>query len=126
MPLWVRDRACQTSEFFSMFFSMTSAPGEVSIVCPESALAEDREGPDHEGTDHEGLLVEPGWIALRLEGPFPFAMTGVLASFIQPLAEACIPVFAISTFDTDYVLIKRENEEQALIALAQAGHELQS
>ena len=48
-------------------------------------------------------------MALKLEGPFPFSMTGVLASFLQPLAEAQIPIFAISTFDTDYVLIKHEN-----------------
>jgi len=47
----------------------------------------------------------------------------VLASFIQPLAEARIPIFAISTFDTDYVLIKRENVGQALVALIAAGHE---
>ena len=62
-------------------------------------------------------------VALKLEGPFPFSMTGVLASFLQPLAEARIPIFAISTFDTDYVLIKRENLEQAVVALGAAGHE---
>lgn len=50
-------------------------------------------------------------------------MTGVLASFLQPLAEAEIPIFAISTFDTDYVLIKRQNLEQAVLALAAAKHE---
>lgn len=50
-------------------------------------------------------------------------MTGVLASFIQPLAEAAIPVFAISTFDTDYVLIKPENLERAMAALTSAGHQ---
>jgi uncharacterized protein len=50
-------------------------------------------------------------------------MTGVLASFLQPLAEARIPIFAISTFDTDYVLIKRENLERAVMALGAAGHE---
>lgn len=51
-------------------------------------------------------------------------MTGVLASFVQPLAEALVPVFAISTFDTDYVLIKRENQKQAFTALGEAGHQL--
>jgi len=67
--------------------------------------------------------VERGWVGLKLEGPFPFSMTGVLASFLQPLADAQIPIFAISTFDTDYVLIKRENLEQAVAALGAAGHE---
>lgn len=67
--------------------------------------------------------VERGWIALKLEGPFPFSMTGVLASFLHPLAEAQIPIFAISTFDTDYVLIKQNDLKQAVNALAAAGHE---
>jgi len=70
-----------------------------------------------------GLSLERGWRALKLEGPFPFSMTGVLASFAQPLAEAKIPIFAISTFDTDYVLVKCGNLEQAVVALAAAGHE---
>jgi len=71
----------------------------------------------------DGALCERGWLALHLEGPFPFSMTGVLASFLEPLAEAQIPIFAISTFDTDYVLIKRADLERAVMALASAGHE---
>jgi len=71
----------------------------------------------------EGVRVERGWVALKLEGPFPFSMTGVLASFLEPLAEAKIPVFAISTFDTDYVFVKREDLEQAKKTLAAAGHQ---
>lgn len=98
----------------SKFSCLVRTPDEYSFVCEESLL----------GPDREGLLVEGGWLALKLEGPFPFAMAGVLASFIQPLAEAGIPVFAISTFDTDYVLIKNENLKQALTALAAAGHEM--
>jgi uncharacterized protein len=71
----------------------------------------------------DGAAVERGRIALQLEGPFPSSMTGVLASFVQPLAAAQVPIFAISTFDTDYVLIKRENMEQAFVTLRAAGHE---
>ena len=71
----------------------------------------------------QGARAERGWLALKLEGPFPFSMTGVLAAFVQPLAEARIPIFALSTFDTDYVLIKRENLESAIVALRAAGHE---
>jgi uncharacterized protein len=96
------------------FCSVTRTAGEVSIVCAENLVA----------TDHEGIVVEGGWVALGLEGPFPFAMTGVLESFIQPLAQAGIPIFAISTFNTDYVLIKNENVKAALTALATAGHEM--
>ena len=69
------------------------------------------------------MKAETGWIALRLEGPFAFSMAGVLASFVEPLAEAQIPIFAISTFDTDYVLIKREQREAARSALGSAGHQ---
>ncbi len=97
------------------FFSVVRTPDELSIVCPEDACPEDRMSA--------GATIERGWVALKLEGPFPFSMTGVLASFVQPLAEAQIPIFAISTFDTDYVLIKREHMEQAACALAAAGHE---
>jgi hypothetical protein len=92
------------------FFCLMRTRDELSIVCSEDRM------PD-------SASVERGWVALKLEGPFPFSMTGVLASFVQPLAEAQIPIFAISTFDTDYVLIKRENLEQAVVALGAAGHE---
>ena len=77
----------------------------------------------HIPRNRDGLVVEDGWVGLKLEGPFPFSMTGVLASFAQPLAKAQIPILAISTFDTDYVLIKRETLEQAVVALGAAGHE---
>jgi len=97
------------------FFCVVRTRDELSIVCREDVCREDR--------TPGGAPVERAWVALKLEGPFPFTMTGVLASFLQPLAEARIPIFAISTFDTDYVLIKRENLEQAVAALGTAGHE---
>jgi hypothetical protein len=96
------------------FFCVVRTANELSIVCPENACAGDQI-PEH-------ALVEPGWTALKLEGPFPFSMTGVLASFIRPLAEAKIPIFAISTFDTDYVLIKSEDLPRAVVTLSAAGH----
>ena len=95
------------------FFSVTQTSEELSIVC------EQRRVPP-------GVRLEADWVALKLEGPFPFAMTGVLASFLQPLAQAGIPIFAVSTFDTDYVLLKQEKLEQALHALKAAEHELQA
>ena len=93
------------------FFCAVRTHDEVSIVCTEDVCPADT------------ATFERGWVALKLVGPFPFSMTGVLASFLQPLAQAQIPVFAISTFDTDYVLIKRENLEQAVLSLDAAGHE---
>jgi len=76
------------------------------------------------GVIDSSLRVERGWTALKLEGPFPFSMTGILASFLRPLADAKIPIFAISTFDTDYVLIKQDDLPRAQVALKAAGHEL--
>jgi uncharacterized protein len=98
----------------SGFFCVVRTSDELSIVCSEGAC---------EPHIDEGLRVEHGWLALKLEGPFPFSITGVLSSFLQPLAEARIPVFAISTFDTDYVLVKHDSLEQAVSALAATGHE---
>jgi uncharacterized protein len=102
------------------FFCVARTRDELSIVCSEDVCVEDLCKEDR---IPDGAPIERGWIALTLEGPFPFSMTGVLASFLQPLAEAQIPIFAISTFDTDYVLIKRENLEQAVVVLGAAGHE---
>ena len=70
----------------------------------------------------EGTEAEPGWRALKLQGPFPFTETGVLASVIRPLAEAEIPIFAVSTFDTDYVLVPERHLEAAVGVLRTAGH----
>lgn len=105
VPAWALD---------AEFFGVVRSREELSLVCPETAC---------EKNLPQGALVERGWVALQLQGPFPFSMTGVLASFLQPLAEAQIPIFAVSTFDTDYVLIKQANLEHAVLALAAAGHE---
>jgi hypothetical protein len=67
--------------------------------------------------------AERGWLCLQLIGPFPFSMTGVLASFIAPLAANHVSIFAIATFDTDYVLVKEESRELALSSLQAAGHQ---
>jgi uncharacterized protein len=97
------------------FSCVARASDELSIVCRESACT----------ANHlpQGTLAERGWLALRLEGPFLVSTTGVLAAFVQPLADAHIPIFAISTFNTDYVLVRREDLERAVAALGRAGHE---
>ena len=71
-----------------------------------------------------GVKSERGWTCLKLLGPFPFQETGILASFIDRCAQAGIPIFAVSTFDTDYVLIKDEDRDRTLATLRNAGHEL--
>ncbi|MFZ0774049.1 MAG: ACT domain-containing protein [Candidatus Sulfotelmatobacter sp.] len=93
------------------FTSITRTSDELSIVCPADNLPKD---------------LDPGlrWICLKLEGPFPFSQIGVLLSFIEPLSNNGIPIFAISTFDTDYVLIQEEFADSATSTLQQAGHQL--
>ena len=93
------------------FTSITRSADELSVVCPSDNLPKD---------------IDPGprWICLKLEGPFPFSQTGVLLSFIEPLSNNAIPIFAISTYDTDYVLIQEEFAGLALNSLREAGHEL--
>jgi hypothetical protein len=93
------------------FFCVTQTAEELSVVCDEPRVP-------------AGVRAERDWVALKLEGPFPFAMTGVLTSFLQPLAEAAVPIFAVSTFDTDYVLMKRDRLESAIAALGAAAHEM--
>ena len=92
------------------FFSLTRTLEELSIVC----LAAEVPPEVHPETD---------WTCLKLEGPFPFSETGILTSFVQPLSDRAIPIFAVSTFDTDYVLVKRAWADKAVEALQAAGHE---
>jgi hypothetical protein len=93
------------------FCSITRTPDELSIVAPDAAVP-------------ANAKCERGWAMIRLLGPFAFDQVGVLASFTAPLAEAGVSVFAISTFDTDYVLVKSEQAAAARAALVSAGHEL--
>jgi uncharacterized protein len=93
------------------FTSITRTADELSLVCPTVNVPKD---------------VDPGlrWICFKLEGPFPFSQTGVLLSFIEPLSAIGIPIFGISTYDTDYVLVQEGSQEAALDALLETGHDL--
>jgi hypothetical protein len=91
------------------FCSITLTPDELSVVCPESAVP-------------EGVRAEKGWRALRVAGAIDFSMVGVLASLTTPMAEAGVPLFALSTFDTDYLLIKEHHLGRAIEALTACGH----
>ena len=92
--------------------SITSTPDELSVVCPEAAVP-------------EGVRRQGGWRCLRVRGPLAFEETGVLAALAAPLARAAVPLFALSTFDTDYLLVPGDELEKALNALGAAGHRLQ-
>jgi hypothetical protein len=91
------------------FISLTRTEDELSTVCAEENISAD-------------VRAERGWRCLKLQGPFAFDEIGVLASVTEPLAQAGISLFAISTFDTDYVLVKEADLERASATLREAGH----
>ena len=93
------------------FFCVTRTPEELSVVCPEERVP-------------AGITCESGWRALKLEGPFGFGLTGVLASVAAPLARCEVGILAIATYDTDYVLVKEEQLGLAIAALRESGHEV--
>ena len=95
------------------FFSITRTADELSIVCPQAQVPAD--------VHHEN-----DWACLKLEGPFPFSETGILTSFVQPLSDRAIPIFAMSTFDTDYILVKHAWMDKAVDVLEEAGHQFLS
>ncbi|HVK22849.1 MAG TPA: ACT domain-containing protein [Actinokineospora sp.] len=91
--------------------SVTRTPGEVSIVSPSSAA------PD-------GGQAEPGWRLLTVRGPLEFTLTGIMASLAGSLAAAGVSLFAVSTFDTDHILVHETDLVRATVALKEAGHEV--
>jgi ribosomal protein S18 acetylase RimI-like enzyme len=95
----------------AQFYSVTRAPDELSVVCPEELV------PD-------GVTREGGWRVLKLEGTFDFEQVGVLTSVAGPLAEARVSIFVLSTFDTDYVLVKEPQLDAVVAALRDHGHEV--
>lgn len=97
--------------FGAEFFSITNTPEELSIVCDSAQIP-------------SKIRAEHGWGCLKIEGPIPFETTGVLAGCLDPLAAAGIGIFAVSTFDTDYILVKSAHLERAKSVLRAAGHEV--
>lgn len=93
-------------------FSITRTADELSIVCPQSLVP-------------GAIRCERGWRCLRVVGTMEFSMVGVVASLSRPLAEAGIGIFVISTFDTDYLLVKENDLEKAVAALRSAGHSVE-
>ncbi len=89
--------------------SITYTDDELSIVCSASVVPED-------------VCSETYWRAIKVQGPLDFSLTGILACLATPLAAASISLFAISTFDTDYILIKEQHIEHARSILEQNGH----
>lgn len=89
--------------------SLTRTTDELSVVCLESAVP-------------AGVTMSGGWRALQVEGPLDFSLVGVLAELSRALAEAGVSIFAVSTYDTDYVLVREDQLSEARQALTGAGH----
>jgi hypothetical protein len=94
------------------FFSITRTGEELSIVCPQEQVP-------------SGIQKQDGWKALRVEGRLDFSLTGVLSSLTEPLARGGISIFAISTYDTDYLLVKDEQLKEAIRVLREEGFEVE-
>jgi uncharacterized protein len=91
------------------FFSITRTTEELSIILERERIPAD-------------VGFEGPWRAFKVEGPIQLSAVGILASIAEPLAQADISLFAISTFDTDYVLVQADQLEAAQAALCRAGH----
>jgi hypothetical protein len=106
VPAWA---APGTSTARGPLTSVTWTIHETSVVCASVLVPDD-------------VQADEGWRALEVMGPLDLDLTGVLASLAGPLAEAGVALFAVSTYDTDYVLIKTPWLEAAMAALRAAGH----
>jgi hypothetical protein len=91
------------------FTSVTRTNDELSVVCALDSVP-------------EGVPMEGPWRAFKVKGPIVMTLIGVVAALANPLAAANISIFAISTFDTDYILVHEPDFDAAVSALTRAGH----
>jgi uncharacterized protein len=102
LPRWVME---------GTFFSVTRTPTELSAVCAAAAVP-------------PGVKAEGPWSVLAVRGPLDLNLTGVLAGLATSLAAAGISIFAVSTYDTDYVLVRNHDLDRAVRVLRDAGHHI--
>jgi hypothetical protein len=100
LPAWVLHREAE-------FWSLTRTPDELSVVCAEDDLP-----------PSVRPQADCGWRAFRVVGPLPFALTGVVSGLTAPLAAAGVPVFVVSTHDTDVLLVRAADAARARALLA--------
>lgn len=93
------------------FYSVTRTEDELSIVCLQKYIP-------------NGIKCEKDWKVLKVEGPLDFSLIGILASISSLMAEKSISIFAISTYDTDYILVKDKNINDAIRALEDNNYEV--
>ena len=93
------------------FYSLTRTPDELSIVCPQDLVP-------------EGVEAARQWKCLRVEGKLDFGSVGILSSLTSSLADIGISIFAISTYDTDYLFVRESDLARGVAALLKAGHDI--
>ena len=93
------------------FYSITRTAEELSVVCNEEHVS-------------PGTQSEAGWRCFQLLGPFTFSEIGIISSLTQPLSESGVCVFVISTFDTDYLMVKDKDLAKTIDSLTVQGHQV--
>lgn len=95
----------------SDLYALIQTSEEVTVICPQEAAP-------------PNARIESGWRVLKVLGPLDFSLVGILAHLTSRLADAEISIFALSTYDTDYLMVKVENLPKAQVALKRAGHKI--
>jgi hypothetical protein len=93
-------------------YSVTRTKDELSIVCSQINVP-------------KGIVCNKGWSCLKVKGPLDLSSTGIISSIAKTLEQEGISLFSISTYDTDYVMVKEKNLEKAILALTETGHRIE-
>lgn len=104
------DAAIPANVLCESFFSVLRSDAELSLVCSSSVHV-------------EAERTTSGWACLQVDGPLDFGMTGIIATISAVLSAASLPIFVISSFDTDYVLVRGTDLDKAVVALRAGGME---
>lgn len=109
MPAWAT---------YGEFFSITTTEDELSIVCSQENL------PHNIQCELLNIQCEKDWQILKIEGPLDFSLVGILASISSLMAKEQISIFALSTYDTDYILVKEADIDAAINALLKNNYDV--
>lgn len=97
------------------FYSFTKSLDEISIVCKQSVIKLPDKG-----------IADKNWKIIKVRGPLSLSLTGIIAEITGVLGKSKIPVFTISTYNTDYILVKEENLDEAITTLKNNGYKILS